>query len=217
MLIGHSISDARGQILAVDHGICELLHRSEAELIGMSYMDITHPDDVTWNASLVDKLEASGGPLAIRKRYLRPGAPAIWSDVQVSRLQAGLDQGRLVGTINQVDPQTVDMTPEMLWRSASRKELALRSRRTVLGDDLFSDYAWLILLQFYKAEAEGICITLDQLSDRTNCRQQSLIRWLRALEEKKLIDCYDSKVCVGQLTSTGIVKVERLLEGTFEG
>jgi PAS domain-containing protein len=66
MLVGHSISNARGHILAVDHGICELLHRSEAELIGMSYKQITHPDDVTWNASLVDKLEASGGPLTIR-------------------------------------------------------------------------------------------------------------------------------------------------------
>ena len=141
MLIGHSISDARGQILAVDHGICELVHRSEAELIGMSYMALTHPDDVTWNVSLVDKLKANGGPLSIRKRYLRPGAPAVWSVVQVSRLGAGLDQGRLVGTINQVDPKTVKLTPEMLWRSVIRKELALRLRRAELGDELFSDYA----------------------------------------------------------------------------
>lgn len=176
MLIGHSISDARGQILAIDHGICELLHRSETELISMSYMDITHPDDVTWNVSLVDKLKASGGPLTIRKRCLRPGAPAIWSDVQVSRLGGGLDKGRLVGTINQVDPQTVKLTPEMLWRSAIRKDLALRSRRTELGEDLFSDYAWLILLQFYKAEAEGICISLSHLSGLAGCREQSLIR-----------------------------------------
>ena len=47
MLIGHSVSDAHGQILAVDHAICELLHRSEAELIGTSYVVITHPDDAT--------------------------------------------------------------------------------------------------------------------------------------------------------------------------
>lgn len=212
MLVGHSISNARGHILAVDYGICELLHRSEAKLIGMSYTQITHPDDVTWNASLVDKLEASGGPLTIRKRYLCPDGPAVWSDVQVSRLRSGLDEGRLVGTINRVELKTVKLSPEMLWRSACRREHALRSRRTELGDDLFSDYAWLILLQFYKAEAEGNCLSLSQMSFRTGCREPSLVRWLKALEEKKLIDRFESKVCAGQLTSTGIARIEKLLE-----
>jgi hypothetical protein len=102
----------------------------------------------------------------------------------------------------------------MLWRSACRREHALRSRRTELGDDLFSDYAWLILLQFYKAEAEGTCINLSQMSVRTGCREPSLLRWLKALEEKKLIDLFESKVCAGQLTSTGIAKIEKLLEET---
>jgi hypothetical protein len=63
MLIGHSISDALGQILAVDHAIYELLHRSEAKLIGMSYVSITHPDDATWKAPLVDKLRQVDGRL----------------------------------------------------------------------------------------------------------------------------------------------------------
>ncbi|TCP96407.1 hypothetical protein C8J46_109103 [Sphingomonas sp. PP-F2F-A104-K0414] len=216
MLVGHSISDAFGRILAVDHGICELLHRPEAELIGMSYKQITHPDDVTWNASLVDKLKASGGPLAIRKRYLRPGAPAIWSDVQVSRLRDGLDQGRLVGTISKVELEAIELSPAFLWRSANRKERDLRARRTELGDDLFADYPWLILLQLYKAEAEGVCISLIQLSRHTGCREQTLVRWLKALVERELIDFFDSDICVGQLTSTGMSKIEGLLEVSLD-
>ena len=216
MLVGHSISDSFGLILAVDQGVCELLHRSEAELIGTSYTNLTHPDDVTWNASLVYKLEASGGPLFIRKRYLRPRASAVWSDVQVSRLGGGLDQGRLVGTINKVDRHTVKLTPEMLWRSAGRKELALQLRRAELGNDLFCDYAWLILLQLYKAEAEGTSISVQQLCSRTGCRESGIVRWMRALEEKQLVDCFHSNLCAGQLTSAGISKVEKLLEGTSE-
>lgn len=216
MLIGHSVSDAFGQIQAVDHAICELLHRSETELIGMSYVAITHPDDVTWNAPLVDKLQASGGPLTIRKRYLRPDASAIWSDVQVSRFGKGLDHGRLVGTINRVDPSAVKLSPEFFWQSAIRKDRDLQLRRTELGDDLFSDYAWLILLQLYIAEAEGICISISQISGRTRCREQSLTRWLKVLEDKDLIDRFNSSFCAGQLTALGIVKVENLLEGTFE-
>ncbi len=213
MLIGHSVSDALGHILAVDHAICELLHRSEAELIGMSYVAITHPDDATWNAPLVDKLKASGGPLTIRKRYLRPDASAVWSDVQVSRLVNGLDHGRLVGTINRVELSTVKLSPEFLLRSAIREKRSLQSRRTKLGDDLFSDYAWLILLQLYIAEAEGVCISTTQLSQRTKCREQSLVRWLKALEEKKLIERFHSSLCAGQLTTSGVKRVENLLEG----
>ncbi len=216
MLIGHSISDALGRILAVDHGICELLHRSEAELVGMTYASITHADDVAWNVALIDKLEANGGPLTIRKRYLRPGTASVWSDVQVSRLSAGPDQGRLVGTINRVDPREVKLTPEMLWRSACKKELELRSRRAELGHDLFGDYPWLILLQLYKAEAEGACVSLKQISASIGCREQTLARWLKVLEDKQLVDCFHSEICAGQLTSLGIVKVENLLNGTVE-
>jgi hypothetical protein len=214
MLIGHSISDAEGRIMAVDHGVCELFQRSETELIGLSYTDITHPDDVSWNVALVDKLEARGGPLTIRKRYLRPAALAVWCDVQVSRLSAGSEAGRLVGTINGVDPRTVCQTPERLWRSACRIDTALRHRRSELGEDLFGDYAWLVLLQLYKTEAEGNCVDLTELNDLTAIRPQPLTRWLKVLEERGLIDRYEEQRCVGQLTAAGIAKVERLLDGT---
>lgn len=105
------------------------------------------------------------------------------------------------------------LTPEMLWRSADRKDREIRLRRDELGDDLFTDYAWLILLQLYKAEAEGRCMSFAQICDRTGCREASVGRWLRALEERNLVDRFDSRICAGQLTSTGISKIERMLEG----
>jgi hypothetical protein len=216
MLIGHSVSDALGRILAVDDSICEMLHRSEAELIGMSYVDVTHPDDVTLNKPLVDKLQASAGPITIRKRHLRPDSTSIWSDVQVSRLGRGLDHGRLVGTVNRADHSSQTPCPDSLWRSAVRKDRDLQLRRTELGDDLFTDHPWLILLQLYIAEAEGGCISIRQISRRTRCREQSLIRWLKVLEEKKLIDRFNSEICAGQLTTIGIGKVESILEGAPE-
>jgi DNA-binding transcriptional ArsR family regulator len=214
MLIGHSMSDETGRIIAVDQGICEFLELEESELVGMCYTQLTHPDDLTWNASMLDRLENSGGPLTIRKRYLRPSAPAVWSDVQVSRLKIGREQGRLVGTIHRVDPRDVETTPEKLWHAACRIEGELRARRAELGEEMFHDYAWVILLALYRSEAEGVCLVLDSLASRTRIRSQTLVRWLKVLDERGLVDRYEQLDYSGQLTALGVSKVERLLDGT---
>ncbi|WP_380784872.1 hypothetical protein [Sphingomonas sp. R86521] len=208
------MSDAFGRIIAVDQGICEFLELEAAELVGMSYIQLTHPDDLTFNAALIDSLEASPAPLTIRKRYLRPSAPAVWSDVQVSRMSAVREQGRLVGTIHRVDPRAVAATPEKLWQAACRIDAELRLRRAELGDDLFCDYAWIILLELYRTEAEGTWIDLQALAVRTRIRSQTLTRWLRALEERGLVDRCEHLDYPGQLTTVGVFKVERLLQGT---
>lgn len=215
MLIGHSLSDATGRILAVDHNICELLHRDEAELRGMLYADITHPDDLSWNVALIDGLAAEHKPVTIRKRYLRPSAGAVWSDVHVSRLSSSSERNRLVGTIHRVETHSLRSSPEKLWRAACRVEANLQSRRALLGDDLFTDHAWLILVSLYRTEAEGRCIDLPILGERVALRSTNLRRWLKVLGERGFVDQLDNDVCVAQLTATGANHVEQLLEGTM--
>jgi hypothetical protein len=214
VLVGHSMSDADGHILALDQGVCEILQRSEAEIIGMSYTDLTHPDDRIWNVAQVDALENRSAPITIRKRYLRPAAPAVWCDVQVSRLAQGTDRGRLIGTLRQLNPADVRQSPEQLWRSARRMNAVIQSRRIELGNDLFADVPWVILLQLYLTEAEGRCAALNELAVRSASRPESVSRWLRAMGERKLVDVLDDPACVAQLTALGIAKIEKLLGGT---
>lgn len=214
MLIGHSLSDATGRILAVDHNICELLHRDEAELRGMLYADITHPDDLSWNVALIDGLAAEHKPITIRKRYLRPSAGVVWSDVHVSRLSSGPERGRLMGTIHRVETHSLRSSPEKLWRAACRVDANLQRRRVLLGEDLFTDHAWMILVSLYRTEAEGKCIDLPTLVERVPLRSSNLQRWLKVLAERGFVDQFDNQVCVAQLTAIGVDHVEQLLEET---
>lgn len=211
MLIGHSLADEDGLLLAVDFQVCEIMQREERELVGMSFQALTHRDDRERNVAALSRLGLRDGPLIIRKRYVRPDGSSVWSNVQVSRLHTG-DGGRLVGTIELVNPASMKRGPESLWRSAKRVDALIRRRRQELGSDIFSDYAWVILLQIYLAEAEGCVLTISDVAERCDVRPALVERWVRVLEERKLVERFQRQDYALQLTVPGIRKIERLLD-----
>lgn len=206
MLIGHSVADRYGTLLAVDPGVCEITQREERELIGVRFETLTHPDDCTRNVIAVASLKIGDGPISIRKRYLRPDGSSVWSQVQVSRLQ--LSGGAcLVGTIQLISPER----PESLWRAARLIDALGQGLRHELGDDLFADYGWLILLQIYLAEAEGRIVDVTSISETAAISSSSVIRWIEALEKMALVERAMRHRELLQLTSRGMQKVEALL------
>jgi PAS domain S-box-containing protein len=213
-LVGHTLADGDGRILAVDQKVVALFHREEADIAGMSYIDLTHPEDRLWNRNSVETLSAAVGPIAIRKRYLRPDGIAVWCEAQVSRLDTGSDRGRLIGTLHQLVDGSISRTPKDLWQSARRMSAALQRRRAELGADICFDFPWTLLLQLYLAEAEGRCVNLKDLAVRSDIRVESVQRWLSVLDERGLVDKTVAPECAAQLTAAGVVKVERLLDGT---
>ena len=70
MIIGHSVSDGDGVILAIDEPVAMVLQRTQKQLLGLSYLSITHPDDVARNLSHVAALQPNGNSARIRKRYI---------------------------------------------------------------------------------------------------------------------------------------------------
>jgi PAS domain-containing protein len=92
MLVGHTISDELGVILALDQGVCEFLCRPEAEIVGVSYLDLTCPKDRSWNKIIVDAIDHNGKPVTFQKRYLLPTGVTISCEVQASRLGEGRDR-----------------------------------------------------------------------------------------------------------------------------
>ncbi len=210
MLIGHSVSDADGRILTMDRALCDLLQRPERVLVGMNYADFTHSGDVVRNRSAVDALTIGQGPLRVRKRYVRGDGTLVWCEVYVSRLQSGA-VGRLVGTIHRIGQGEQAEGPERLWHAAREIAKMMQLRRAELGDDLFADHAWGILLQTYLAEAEGRLIRAEELADATTMTAGMAERWLNALEAKGYIDrdCRESGIV--QLSHAGVARVERLL------
>lgn len=211
ILTGHSLADRSGRLLAIDSNVCEILQREERHLIGVAFEALTHPGDRNRNSAAVANLSISDRPLSIRKRYLRPDGSFIWSDVQVSRLEAK-DGNRLVGTIQLISPESLKQAPANRWRSAKRAAESLSFRRRELGEDLFSDYFWAILLQIYLAEAEGREASLSWVCEASGTRASAIHRWLMVLEQKGLVERTEWPDHAPQLTTLGMRHVEKVLD-----
>ncbi len=77
--VGMAHVDLDGKWLAVNDTLCGIVGYSREELLGLTFQDITHPDDLDEDLALVQKLLT--GELAnysLEKRYLRKGGEQIW-------------------------------------------------------------------------------------------------------------------------------------------
>lgn len=75
----------RGEWLEVNNRLCQITGYSREELLQLSFKDITHPDDLDRDLSLMAKL--LGGALdsfQIEKRYLRKGGQPVWVALSVA-------------------------------------------------------------------------------------------------------------------------------------
>lgn len=212
-VIGHSISDSAGALLTMDEEVADFLQRPKRELVGISYVDITHPDDRQSNLTQIGSLSIAGDPLQIRKRYVLPCGGTRWALVRVSKLDVGSDKGCLVGTISEIDFNQPQSVQENVWRAARNQMDMIVQRNIELGSDLFSDNAWTVLLGLYVAEAEGseLCLATQAAAGVSHV---SLQRWLKGLRGQGLVEYPDMMVDRPQLTQLGINKLEMLLAST---
>jgi len=75
-----------GRIEFTNRSYRELLGYTEAEIIGMSLLDVVHPDDRAQSAALFDQLARHGEPFQVEKRCLRKDGSVLWTFNSVSRL-----------------------------------------------------------------------------------------------------------------------------------
>ncbi len=215
MIIGHSISNAGGIIQAIDEPVATLLQRTQKHLVGMSYLAITHAADIARSLNQVAALQPNGGASMIRKRYIGGEGGIITLDVQVSRL-GDRESEYLVGTFATIDLADLipdaDPLPQRLWLRARDLLGVMRARDAALGADIFADHAWGILLLIYLSEAEGWIATITGIADRLTLAHTTIERWLRVLRAKDLIEPVDPLRNAVQLSPSGILRVEQLLQ-----
>ncbi|HET7230794.1 MAG TPA: PAS domain S-box protein [Longimicrobium sp.] len=77
-----------GRLLRVNHRLCEILHRTRDELMGLRFQDITDPADLDEDLARLERLvrgETTG--YSMEKRYLRPGGEPVWAELTVALLR----------------------------------------------------------------------------------------------------------------------------------
>jgi diguanylate cyclase (GGDEF)-like protein/PAS domain S-box-containing protein len=135
-ITGMAILDLEGRFQAVNLALCQMLGRTESELVGMSPHDITHPGDRSVSAATLRRLlSGEAGTDQTRKRYLRPDGSVV---VTVRTTTALRDEaGHVVGLFTQVVDVTETAEAQESLRRSERRFRALvahASELTVLVD-----------------------------------------------------------------------------------
>lgn len=91
-----------------------------------------------------------------------------------------------------------------------------RARRTVFGEDLFSDPAWDILLELYAAKLGRRRLSLSELARAIETPPSTTGRWIAALEDRRLISsaidpANPSRIEI-KLTTEGASKMQHLAD-----
>ena len=93
-----------GRFLRVNRRFCEITGYSEGELLGLTFVDITHPDERDWERENHERiLRGDVGEWQREKRYVRKDGRVVWVTVAGSAIRdAGGRPVRLVATVQDV-------------------------------------------------------------------------------------------------------------------
>ncbi|MGE5492548.1 MAG: PAS domain S-box protein, partial [Actinomycetota bacterium] len=123
--IGMALTDLDGRVVEANESLSKLLGYSHDELLGMSFLDITHPDDLDAHAFLFQQMAAGKlDTCRVERRYLHKDGTPAWTllGVSLQRDTAGRPR-RLLSQI--VDIGAIKAAQEALAASEVRLKRVL--------------------------------------------------------------------------------------------
>jgi len=78
------------QILRANEVFCQIVGRGRDDLLGRTWMELTHPEDLPMSLGHMRRLESTGVPsVTHEKRFVRPDGVIVWGRVTVSVVSVG--------------------------------------------------------------------------------------------------------------------------------
>lgn len=180
--VGMAIADINGRYVKVNQAMCEFVGYSESELLGMSYHDITFPEDLEANVQGRSRLLAGEVPtFRQEKRYVRKDGRAVWAVMVVSQV---LDKsGSVIYTVGQM----LDID------SLKRVEQSLRTSQAGLANaqriSRIGDWEWNIGDDSVEWSDE-VCHLLGIDRSQTPKTYQEVLAWVSPDERARLEDAF---------------------------
>jgi len=102
--VGIAVAALDGHFVEMNHKFSEILGYSSEELRGLTFVDITHPNDLIATQKLVEPLLARKIPAySLEKRYIRKDGSIVWSLTTVTLLKDAADEPRrFLGVIEDI-------------------------------------------------------------------------------------------------------------------
>jgi len=131
----------------INRRLCEILGRSQDELLRMSFRDVTHPEDLEVDQALRDQILGGQREKGAReKRYIRPDGKVVWANVEatISRNTVGEPNGLIlvvedITARREAESALEDLRQKLEQRVEERtSELAMvnRQQHVMLDNDL---------------------------------------------------------------------------------
>src|SRR6056297_2575101 len=116
--IGMAIVGLDHRLLQVNSALCELLGRTQEELLQLTMQDVVHPDDDGADLAGSPGSAGSAVPGGLQKRYVRPDGSIVWGLLMASVVTAG------DGTPRYTIAQVVDITSRVEQEEGLRRRAA---------------------------------------------------------------------------------------------
>ncbi|UXS05557.1 PAS domain-containing sensor histidine kinase [Agrobacterium tumefaciens] len=125
-------TDLEGRMTLVNRRFREMLGYQDDELVGMSFQDLTHADDLPEMKRRFEHLLSTGESFDMEKRCLRKDGRVLWTAISVSALRDERGAVRQVGFI------AIDISASKRAQDAERllASIVASSNDAILGIDL---------------------------------------------------------------------------------
>jgi PAS domain S-box-containing protein len=118
--IGMALLDLDGRYLQVNRRLCDISGYEESRLLGSTFEDLTHPDDLDRGRQIVSELLARPGvPQQVEKRYVRPDGSLVW--VMLATVAVADRDGHPAFLVSQVLDVTEAKRAEAVRREAEER------------------------------------------------------------------------------------------------
>jgi PAS domain S-box-containing protein len=118
--IGISLIDPEGRYIAVNPARQEMLGYREEELLGRSYLDFTHPDDIEYDLEINDMAKGDSKTwYQLEKRFVRRNGEIAWARITIRAVRD--DSGAILYSISTAEDITRHKEMEEALRQAEQR------------------------------------------------------------------------------------------------
>ena len=176
--VGIIHSSPSGELLRVNQHLCEMLGYTTQEMTGLSYLDISHPDDIETSSELLQSISSGAiDSYSIEKRYAKKDGTYLWTFLSVALKRTRLNKpDYFIAVVEDISERKKFEFELIQSREALSFELAQKTRK--LQE---SNVALLTHVKKLLDSERRVQSTRQRLQDMANCLPVFMGYWNRDL------------------------------------